>query len=138
MDVPDDFFVEIASADVNSGRFAEAAICIVNARMFDRFDCHQLCFNLVDLNKVKECKLVLSEAKDSSLINRLIETLSTPKHAKTATKLILDYELEPGNFPALMTVIARNNSIFFISRVFKRVDHSDYMPLYQVEDLLSG
>ena len=136
MEVPIDFFAELANNELAQGNFAEAAVCIVNDSMYDRFDCHQLCIDLVDVNKIKECKLILTESKDTELLHRVIQSLSSPKYAKTATKLIIDYELDPDTFPNLMTIIARNNSIYYISRVFKRPDHSDYMPLYKVEDML--
>ena len=46
--------------------------------------------------------------------------------------------MDPDRFPALLTIVDRNSSIFFINRVFKHPDHPDYMPVYKVEDLLSG
>ena len=45
--------------------------------------------DLVDLNRVSECKLVLNEL--ANLRSRVVESLSTPKFAKTATKLVIDY-----------------------------------------------
>lgn len=134
--VPDAFFFDLATQEITSGRFVEAAICISNSKMFDRFNCHELCLNLVDVNKVGECKLILNEAEH--LRRPVVESLCTPKFVKTATKLVLDYSLDPETFPNLMNLVARNCSIFFISRVFKKEDHADYAPLHKVEDLLVG
>ena len=137
VEVPDDFFFGLAQAEMDSGRYAEAAICIASSKIFDRFECHALCMNLIDINRTKECKLILDSQPE--LRRPVIESLSPqPKHAKTATKLVIDYDLPPESFPQLMTIVARNSSIFFISRVFKRIDHPDYAPLYKIEDLLSG
>jgi len=118
--VPQEYFYELAQAELSSARYAEAAICIVNSKLFERFDCHELCLNLIDISRTHECKLLLNELE--SLRRPVIETLSTPKHAKTASKLLLDYKLDPQSFPSLMTIVARNSSIFFINRVLKNED----------------
>lgn len=38
--VTNDFYAERVRGELEHGRYAEAAVCIVNGRMFDRFDCH--------------------------------------------------------------------------------------------------
>ena len=103
--------------------------------MFHRFNCVELCANLVDLGKMQEVKLILDQQE--SLRLPLIHQLSTPKYAKTATKLVLIYDLDPKQFPNLLAIVEKNSAIFFIRRIFKAHDHSEYMPIYKVEDILS-
>ena len=91
--LPEDYFYELASQEMDSGRYAEAAVCIVNGDLFERFNCLDLCLNLVDVNRIAELKLVLSNRE--SLRVPVVNQLSTPKHAKTATKLVVDYGLDP-------------------------------------------
>jgi hypothetical protein len=104
--------------------------------MFHRFNCLEVCINLVDIGKVHEVKLILDDQE--SLRSPLIQQLSNSKHAKTATKLVLDYGFDPKQFPNLLAIVDKNSSIFFIRRVFKAHDHAEYMPIYKVEDILSG
>ena len=68
----------------------------------------------------------------------MIRSLSTPKFAKNATKLLLDYELNINDFPELQAIVDKNSSTYFIRRAFKAVGSPDYMPYYKVEDLLRG
>mgnify|MGYP000930717697 CR=1 FL=1 len=68
----------------------------------------------------------------------VIECLCSPKHAKTATKLVIDYGLDIANFPNLQKIVDKNSSSYFIRRVFKDPSSSDHMPLTKVEDLLKG
>jgi len=136
LEVPHDYFFELAEAELGSGRYPEAAICIVNSGLVSRFDCRDLCLNLVDVNRVHECKLLLNLAEH--LRRPVIEALTSPKHAKTATKLVIDFGLDPESFPELMRIVARNSAIFFISKLFKREDHPEFAPLQKVEDVLAG
>lgn len=50
--------------------------------------------NLVDVNRIAELKLLL-ECQDTLRVP-VVNQLSSHKHAKTATKLVIDYGLEPG------------------------------------------
>ena len=104
--VTEDFFYQLAQNELESGRYVEAAICIANTATPDngsftqRFDIQELCSRLImDLNKTHEAKLLLNLRPE--LISPLVENLSTPKFAKTATKLIIDYNLDIGQYPRL-------------------------------------
>jgi len=52
--------------------------------------------------------------------------------------LVLDYKLNPDQFPNLLAIVDKNSSTFFIRRVFKAPGHEDHMPIHKVEDILSG
>lgn len=108
------------------------------ASFLEKFDLKELCLRLVqELNKTHEAKLML-DLMAPELRGQVIESLSSPKFAKTATKLVIDYGLDIGSFPNLQKIVDRNSSIFFIRRVFKDVNSADHMPLAKVEDLLQG
>ena len=108
----------------------------MNSKLFDRFDCLDLCLHLIDVNRMHEVKQLLNEVEP--LRQPLVKRLSNAKHHKNATKIVLDYGLDPELFPELLYIVEKNSSIFFIRRVFKDEEHADYMPLYKVEDLLQG
>lgn len=134
--ISNDYFFNLANAELAEARYAEAAICIVNSRLFDRFNCLELCVNLVDINRVHECKQILDQVEPLRV--PVIRALSNPKYFKTATKLVLDFEMDPENFGQLLTILDKNSAVFFIRRVFKAKDHADHMPCFKVEDLLVG
>ena len=108
----------------------------MNSKLFAEFDLLVLCLNLVDVNHMHEVKLILNEVE--SLRVPLVRRLSSIKHHKNATKIVLDYSLSADDFPELLNIVEKNSSVFFIRRVFKDESHVDYMPLYKVEDLLRG
>ena len=83
-----------------------------------------------------EVKQILNEVEP--LRATLVNSLSNPKNAKHATKIVLDYSLDPDQFPTLLNIVEKNSSIFFIRRCFKDESHPDYMPIYKVEDMLNG
>ena len=43
--------------------------------------------------------------------------------------------MDPEDFPELMNMIERHNSIWYIGRVFKGENNPDYMPLHKVEEI---
>ena len=89
--VSDDYFADIAQRELEVGRFAEAAICIANSKLFSRFDCLELCVDLVDIGRVGEAKMILNQVEE--LRAPVVKRLSAPKYAKTATKFVIDYEM---------------------------------------------
>ena len=60
-----------------------------------------------------------------------------PEYLKIAIKLIKDYNFDPEQFPIVMNTVVGNSANHYISRVFRPVGHSDYLPLHQVEDLFA-
>ena len=56
LSVSEDYFYDLANAELEQGRYPEAAICIMNSKLFDRFDCLDLCLNLIGVNRMHEVK----------------------------------------------------------------------------------
>ena len=99
LQVSSDYFLQLTNQYLEAGRFVDASTCIVKFGFFDKFDLLELCMNLVDINKVSQAKLIISNVPE--LKEKLIRLLSQPQHAKVAAQLVKDYKLNPEDFPEL-------------------------------------
>lgn len=52
LNVSSEYFLNLTRQYLESGRFVDAATCIVKFGFQDKFDILELCVNLVDINKV--------------------------------------------------------------------------------------
>ena len=57
---------------------------------------------------------------------------------KGATRQVKEYRLDPDAFPELIKRASFNAVNYFVSRTYRAPSHPDFLPLYKVEDLLSG
>jgi hypothetical protein len=57
---------------------------------------------------------------------------------KVATTLVIDYNLDPQDFPYLVELNELSSARYFIMRAFKPVDDVMFMHLYKVEELFEG
>ena len=76
LNVSSEYFLNLTQQYLESGRYVDAATCIVKFGFQDKFNILELCVNLVDINKVQQAKLLVSQVPD--LKERLIHNLSKP------------------------------------------------------------
>jgi len=67
-----------------------------------------------------------------------VEKLQSPKHMKVATNMVIDYNLNPFDFPYLMELNELSSARYFIMRAFKGIEDSLFMHLHKVEELFEG
>jgi hypothetical protein len=57
---------------------------------------------------------------------------------KKAADLVVQFKLDPYQFPELIKISEANSGNYFISRGFRAPTDSQYLPLYKVEELFEG
>lgn len=135
LDVGEDYFLELARKNLESGKYAEAAVLIIKFKFFNEFNLEDLIFQLVESKRVPTAKLVIEN--QPNMKEKVVRMLSTVQHAKTAADLVKDYRLNPEDFPELQAIISRSSSSYFIGKAFRAPSHADYMPLHKIEDLFT-
>jgi len=126
-----DYFEKLAQDHIDHARYAEAAVLIIKFRYFEKFDLLELVINLVkskEANSDTRYRQILNNVP--SLIEKSVRLLSNRVHGKVAAQLVKDNNLNPEDFPELLTIIARNTSFYYIGRWCKSPSHSDYMSMH--------
>ena len=57
---------------------------------------------------------------------------------KKAADLVVQYKLDPYQFPEMIRISEMNSGNYFISRGLRDPTDSQYFPLYKVEELFEG
>jgi hypothetical protein len=119
-----------------NGKIEDAAHIIIKFELYKKFNPIELFMDLIDQNSTLLAKSIL---ENKSYLRKLaVEKLQSPKHMKVATSLVMDYNLNPQDFPYLVELNECSSARYFIMRAFKGVEDSMFMHLYKVEELLEG
>ena len=89
-----DVLVEIAQKYLQKKELNDAAILITSFKLSDKFDIEKLVIGLINDNYYGPAKKLLSVGGDKEIKVKVITTLSTRQHNKTAFKLVKDFDLK--------------------------------------------
>lgn len=119
-----------------NGKIEEAGSIIIKFELFKKFNPIELFLELIDANVTLLAKSIL---ETKPFLRKLaVEKLQSPKHMKIATTLVVDYNLNPNDFPYLIELNELASARYFIMRAFKEPEDSMFMHLYKVEELFEG
>lgn len=121
---------------MDGGKIQDAACLIIDFELFEKFNPLDLFMQMFELNDTRLAKQILEKLPNLRIA--AIEKLCNPKYVKKAADLVVQYKLDPYQFPELIRISESNSCNYFISRGFRAPTDGQYLPLYKVEEMFEG